>query len=77
MSPSALNWSPDPQLFEQLMDLAQERGQSLDTLLTEAIVMYLRSQKVQEPESSAPECDPLIGLFAGSSDLATQAEEIT
>lgn len=76
MSTSALNWTPDPQLVEQLMDLAQKREQSVSTLLTEAIVTYLKAQKVSEPAPSTLEADPLIGLFAGSPELATQAETI-
>ncbi|MBW4551154.1 MAG: hypothetical protein KME35_08605 [Aphanocapsa sp. GSE-SYN-MK-11-07L] len=76
MSTSALNWTPDPQLLEQLMDLAQKREQSVSALLTEAIVTYLKAQKVSESAPSTLEADPLIGLFAGSSELATQAETI-
>lgn len=76
MTISALGWTPDPQLLEQLTDLAQKRGQSLDALLTEAIVTYLDAQRSQAPTPSNPESDPLIGLFAGSPELATQSEAI-
>jgi hypothetical protein len=74
MSSSALNWIPEPQLLKQMIDLAQERGQSLDALLTEAIVVYLNMQRLQDSEPSIPKVDPLVGLFSGSPDLATQSE---
>ncbi len=73
MTTSALNWTPDPQLLQKLTDLAQKRGLSLDVLMTEAIVGYLNAQKSKEP---TPESDPLIGLFSGSTELATQSEAI-
>lgn len=79
MAPSTLNWTPEPHLLEQLRSLAQKRGQSLDTVLTEAIVTYLEAQKeVQKPEELelSIESDPLIGLFSGSPDLATRSEEM-
>jgi predicted transcriptional regulator len=76
MSTSTLDWTPEPQLVERLMELAQKRGQPLDALLTEAIVTYLNAQKVQEVAPSVLEADPLIGLFAGSPELATQSEAI-
>lgn len=76
MTTSALNWTPEPQLLEQLIDLAQKRGQPLDALLTEAIVTYLDAQKLQEPTTSTSESDPLIGLFSGSPELATQSKVI-
>ena len=73
MTTSALNWTPEPQLLQQLTDLAQKRGLSLDVLVTEAILVYLDTQKSQE---LASESDPLIGLFSGSTGLATQSEAI-
>lgn len=73
MTTSALNWTPEPQLLQQLTDLAQKRGLSLDVLVTEAILVYLNAQKSQE---LASESDPLIDLFSGSTGLATQSEAI-
>jgi hypothetical protein len=74
MSTSTLDWTPEPQLVERLMELAQKRGQPLDALLTEAIVTYLNAQKVQELPPSPVEADPLIGLFAGSPRFVTQSD---
>jgi len=76
MTPSTLNWAPDPKILQALEALGQKRGQSLEALLTEAIVHYLETQTLQEPASLTPKSDPLIGLFAGSPDLATQSETI-
>lgn len=76
MTPSTLNWAPEPQILQALEDLAHKRGQPLDALLTEAIVTYLNAQKAQETEASLTDPDSLIGLFAGSSDLSTQSEEV-
>ncbi len=76
MTSSALTWAPEPQILQALEALAQQRGQSLDVLLTEAIVTYLNAQKAQEPEASVTDTDPLIGLFSGSPNLSTQSEDI-
>lgn len=76
MTTSALNWTPEPKLLERLTDLARKRGESLDVLLTEAIVTYLDAQKSQEIAPLPSESDPLIGLFLGSPELATQSETI-
>lgn len=76
MAPSTLNWAPEPQILQALEALAEKRGQLLDTLLTEAIVTYLNAQEAQEPEAPVTNADPLIGLFAGSTNLSTQSEEI-
>lgn len=75
MAPSTLSWTPEPQILQALKELAQQRGQSLDALLTEAIVTYLDAQKSKELESTTSDTDPLIGLFAGSPNLATESEE--
>jgi hypothetical protein len=72
---SALNWTPEPHLLEQLISLAQQKGQPLETLITEAIVAYLKTQSSPLLEGAIEEPDPLIGLFAGSPNLATQSEE--
>jgi hypothetical protein len=47
MKTSALDWTLEPQLLKELTDLAQKRGQSLDVLLTDAIVIGLNAQKTQ------------------------------
>ena len=66
----------EPPLLEQVLTLAQRKGQAPEALIKEAIVTYLTTQDLQRSESPATESDPLIGLFAGSPDLATQSEEI-
>lgn len=76
MTASALNWTPEPHLLEQLISLAQQKGQPPETLITEAIVAYLTTQSSPPSVVAIEEPDPLIGLFAGSPNLATQSEEI-
>ncbi len=70
---STLQWQPEPKLLEQLTHLAQQRGQSPEIIVTEAVNLYLQLQSAQ-PQT--PEKDSLIGLFAGSPDLAEQSEAI-
>ena len=68
---STLQWQPEPRLLERLTHLAQQRGQSPEVIVTEAVNLYLPLQSSQ-PQTA----DPLIGLFAGSSDLADRSEDI-
>jgi hypothetical protein len=70
---SAFNWQPEQGLLEQLVTLARRKGQSPEAIVNEAVTLYLGTQSV---ELRNPEPDPLIGLFAGSPDLATKSEEI-
>jgi len=63
---------------QELLNAAQKLRLS-DQIRLASQLMQLVVQKLQSPtESSPPEPseDPLIGLFSGSSDLATQSEEI-
>ncbi|MBW4488928.1 MAG: ribbon-helix-helix domain-containing protein [Trichocoleus desertorum ATA4-8-CV12] len=70
---SAFNWKPEQGLLEQLVTLARRRGQSPEAIINEAVTLYL---DIQSTKSRSNEPDPLIGLFAGSPDLATKSEEI-
>jgi hypothetical protein len=78
---STLNWQPEPTLAEQILRLAQQRGQPPEAILTEAILLYLENQlppnSIQNPpEAIDSQPDLLIGLFSGAADLATRAEDI-
>jgi predicted P-loop ATPase/GTPase len=57
---ATFEWNPEPKLLEQVRQLAQQRGQSLDIILSEAVNLYLELQTI-ESVSDVP--DPLIGLF--------------
>ena len=70
---STLQWQLEPQLLEKLTHLAQQRGQSPEVIMTEAVNLYLQ---LQSPNSPAQETDALIGLFAGLPDLGDRAEDI-
>jgi hypothetical protein len=70
---SAFNWQPEQGLLEQLVTLARRKGQSPEAIVNEAVTLYLDTQSV---ELRNTEHDPLIGLFAGSPDLATKSEGI-
>lgn len=70
---SAFNWKLEQGLLEQLIILAHSRGQSPEAIVNEAVAFYLNTQS---GELRSTELDPLIGLFAGSPDLATKSEEI-
>ena len=76
---STLNWQLEPPLIEQLLTLAQQRGQSPEAILTEAVRLYLDTQTAaasHPPDTSDRQTDPLIGLFSGSPDLSIQSETI-
>jgi hypothetical protein len=73
MAHSQVHWNPDPLVIEKLTQLAQQRGQTAESIVTEAVLSYIQTQVPDEYDS---EDDPLIGLFAGSPDLATQSEDI-
>jgi hypothetical protein len=78
---SILNWQPESTLIEQILRLAQQRGQSPQTILTEAVRLYLDTQPTPAiPKDSFDvsdrQTDPLIGLFSGSPELSTQSETI-
>ncbi|MEL7223597.1 MAG: hypothetical protein AAGL17_01755 [Cyanobacteria bacterium J06576_12] len=66
--------------IQELFSAAQQLSLS-DQIRLASQLMQTASQKLQvssEPEPNEPEPaeDPLIGLFAGSPDLAERAEEI-
>ena len=73
MNHSQLQWHPEPHLIEQLTQIAQQRGQTTESIITEAVLLYLQTQSMDHPEGDE---DPLVGLFSGSSDLSTQSEDI-
>jgi predicted DNA-binding protein len=74
MTASQAQWNLEPNLLQQLSELARQRGQTTESIITEAVLSYLQAQ-VSEDYNAAAE-DPLIGLFSGSPNLATQSEEI-
>ena len=71
MTTSQVQWTPEPNLIERLTQLAQKRGQTTESIITEAVLSYLQTQV---PDENDVNDDPLIGLFSGSPDLATQSE---
>ena len=73
MKISQIKWNPEPNLLEQIAQLAQERGQTTEAIITEAVISYLQAQVLDD---NVLDNDPLIGLFSGSPDLATQSENI-
>lgn len=77
---AAFQWNPDSALLAKVMQLAQQRGQSPEVILSEAVTLYVENMETQEiepdPAAMNVENDPLIGLFSGSSDLAARSEDI-
>ncbi|MEA5497954.1 hypothetical protein [Limnoraphis robusta] len=70
MPDNTLSWNPDPTILDQLLILADQRHQSVESLITEAVKLYIQEQ-LEVPDL---ESDPLVGLFAGSPNLASDAE---
>jgi predicted transcriptional regulator len=71
---SKFNWNPEQTLLEKLINLASKRGQSPESIISEAVRLYLETQ-LQETVNDAVS-DPLIGLFAATPDLAINSEDI-
>jgi hypothetical protein len=70
---AVFDWEPNKRLLDRLTTVARQRGESPESLVTEAVSIFLDTSW---PELYEPGSDPLVGLFAGPSDLATRAEEI-
>ena len=66
-----LNWTPEPKVLMQLMEVATEDCATLEQVLEDAIELYLE-MKLGQPLSV--ENDPMVGLFSGSPDLSEQTE---
>lgn len=71
---STFNWKPEKTLLKKVIHLASERGQSPESIISEAVRLYLETQLLETIGNAVS--DPLIGLFAGTPDLATKSEDI-
>ncbi|WP_156915060.1 hypothetical protein [Rubidibacter lacunae] len=65
--------------IRELLEAAQELSQR-DRIRLASELMQLVARELEDPEPtsspSTPSEDPFVGLFSGSAELATQAEEI-
>ncbi|MEL4898158.1 hypothetical protein [Crocosphaera sp. Alani8] len=69
-----LKWTETQQvLVEKLLTLARQSGKSPEEIVTEAVERYVEEQPL---EVLSIDCDPLVGLFANSSDLSVKSSEI-
>ena len=68
-----LNWKPNPDTLAKLLALANQQQKPLEALLNEAVLQYFQ---LQEQEFLSVDDDPIVGLYSGSSDLGTNAENI-
>ena len=71
---STFDWKPEQILLKKLINLARQRGQSPESIVSEAVKLYLETQG--QETSASLESDSLVGLFAATSGLATNAENI-
>jgi predicted transcriptional regulator len=71
---STFNWNPEQTLLEKLINLASKRGQSPESIISEAVRSYLEIQSLETVNDAVS--DPLIGLFAATPDLAINSEDI-
>jgi hypothetical protein len=69
----SLTWTPDPTLLTNLVKIATQQDKTLESVLSDAVQLYLENQPI---EPLTPQPDPLIGLFKGSPNLATESEDI-
>lgn len=68
-----LNWKPDPNVLTKLIELANRQQKPLETLLDEAVQQYFQ---IHDKAPIDVEEDPIVGLYVGSPDLASNAESI-
>ncbi|MEH2301449.1 MAG: hypothetical protein V7K88_21270 [Nostoc sp.] len=54
--------------------MASQRGESPESIVSEAVRVYLETQLLEPVDNYVS--DPLIGLFAGTPNLATNSEDI-
>ena len=71
---STFNWNPEQTLLEKLINLASKRGQSPESIISEAVRSYLEIQSLETVNDVVS--DPLIGLFAATPDLAINSEDV-
>lgn len=71
---STFNWNPEKTLWEKVIHLASERGQSPESIISEAVRLYVETQLVEPVNNDVS--DPLIGLFSATPDLAINLEDI-
>lgn len=71
---STFNWKPKQNLLEKVINLASQRGQSPESIVSEAVRLYLKTQLLEPVDNALS--DPLIGLFAATPDLAINSEDI-
>lgn len=62
---STFDWKPEQALLEKLSVLARQRGQSPESIVNEAVLLYFNSQS--QKTSASLDFDPLVGLFASDS----------
>ncbi len=71
---SKFTWNPEEILVEKLINLASKRGQSPESIISEAVRLYIETQFLEPVNDTLS--DPLIGLFAATPDLAINSEDI-
>ena len=68
-----LNWKPNPNILAKLLALSNQQQKPLETLLDEAVLQYFQ---LHDRELLDVDEDPIVGLYSGSPNLATNAEDI-
>jgi len=71
---STFNWKPEQTLLEKVINLASQRGESPESIVSEAVRLYLETQLLEPVDTYGS--DLLIGLFAEPPDFATNSEDI-
>ena len=69
----SLTWTLDQTLLTNLVKIATQQGNTIESVLSEAVQLYLENQPL---EPLTPQPDRLIGLFEGSPNLSTESEDI-
>ena len=71
---STFNWKLEQTLLEKVINLASQRGQSPESIVSEAVRLYLETQLLETVDNAVS--DPLIGLFAATPNLSINSEDI-
>lgn len=69
---TTFEWKPEPTLLKQLTALAQQRGQSPEAIITEAVILYLQSQI---SSNDLPQTHPSLSLDQRRAFLKLPLEE--
>ncbi|MGI8934103.1 MAG: hypothetical protein ACR2FS_08515 [Phormidesmis sp.] len=71
---TSFEWKPEPVLLEKVIALANQRGQSPEAIVDQAVAVYVQTQSHSRPELSRGQ--ELINLMRGKATAKLTTDEI-